>query len=150
MRIVHFEKGGCRHGLTERESRSPAIQPELIAQGADLLRTRRDLPPMHAIDLDAVRILPPVLKPSKMLCVGLNHDDHLEHRMHLRYRGGVALLGHISATETNPSSHAEINGCHSLVKGHFRSVPGIQYHLRVALIVRETLTPKGPVVWRRC
>jgi 2-keto-4-pentenoate hydratase/2-oxohepta-3-ene-1,7-dioic acid hydratase in catechol pathway len=88
-----FREGGCGHGLTERESRSPAILPELIAQGADLLRTRRDLPPMHAIDLDAVRILPPVLKPSKMLCVGLNHDDHLEHRMHLRYRGGVALLG---------------------------------------------------------
>src|SRR5215468_2736806 len=50
----------------------------------------------------------------------------------------------------HPSSHAEINGCHSLVKDHFRSVPGIRYHLGVALIVRVTLTPKGPVVWRRC
>jgi 2-keto-4-pentenoate hydratase/2-oxohepta-3-ene-1,7-dioic acid hydratase in catechol pathway len=33
---------------------------------------------MHAIDLDAVRILPPVPKPPKILCVGLNYDDHLE------------------------------------------------------------------------
>jgi acylpyruvate hydrolase len=33
---------------------------------------------MHAIDLGAVRILPPVPKPPKILCVGLNYDDHLE------------------------------------------------------------------------
>ena len=88
MRIVHFEKGGVPgiaaddgsgwHGLTERESGFPGTLPELIAQGADLLRTGRDLLPMHAIDLNAVRILPPVPKPPKILCVGLNYDDHLE------------------------------------------------------------------------
>ena len=33
---------------------------------------------MHAIELNAVRILPPVPKPPKILCVGLNYDDHLE------------------------------------------------------------------------
>ena len=33
---------------------------------------------MHAIDLNTVRILPPVPKPPKILCVGLNYDDHLE------------------------------------------------------------------------
>jgi 2-keto-4-pentenoate hydratase/2-oxohepta-3-ene-1,7-dioic acid hydratase in catechol pathway len=33
---------------------------------------------MHAIGLDAVRILPPVPKPPKIICVGLNYDDHLE------------------------------------------------------------------------
>ena len=57
MRIVHFEKGGVPgiaaddgsgwHGLTERESGFPGTLPELIAQGADLLRTGRDLLPMH-------------------------------------------------------------------------------------------------------
>jgi hypothetical protein len=73
----------------------------------------------------------------------------LEHRRHPRYRGRDALLSRISATG-HPSSHAEINGCHSLVKGHSRPVLGIQYQLRVALIVRVTLTPKGAVVWRRC
>ena len=81
MRIVHFEKGGVPgiaaddgsgwHGLTERESGFPGTLPELIAQGADLLRTGRDLLPMHAIDLNAVRILAPVPKPPKILCVGL-------------------------------------------------------------------------------
>jgi hypothetical protein len=54
------------------------------------------------------------------------------------------------SVEGHPSSYAEINGCHSLVKGHFRFVPGIQYTQRVALIVRVTLTPKGPVIWGRC
>jgi hypothetical protein len=59
MRIVHFEKGGVLgiaaddgsgwHGLTERESGFPATLPELIAQGADLLRTGRD-PSAHALN----------------------------------------------------------------------------------------------------
>ena len=88
MRIVHFEKGGVPgiaaddgsgwHGLTEHESGFPGTLPDLIAQGADLLRTGRDFLRMHAIDLNAVRILPPVPKPPKILCVGLNYDDHLE------------------------------------------------------------------------
>jgi acylpyruvate hydrolase len=41
------------------------------------LRTGRDLLRMHAIDLNAVRILPPIPKPPKIVCVGLNYDDHL-------------------------------------------------------------------------
>lgn len=88
MRIVHFEKGGVPgiavdngsgwHGLTRRESGFPGTLPELIANGADLLRAGRDLLLMHTIDLNTVRILPPVPKPPKILCVGLNYDDHLE------------------------------------------------------------------------
>ena len=87
MRIVNFEKGGVPgiaaddgsgwHGLMARESGFPGTLPELIARGADLLHTGTDLLPMHAIDLNAVRILPPVPKPPKILCVGLNYDDHL-------------------------------------------------------------------------
>ena len=88
MRIVNFKKEGVPgiaaddgsgwHGLTERESGFPGTLPELIARGADLLRTGAGLLPMHAIDLKAVRILPPVPKPPKIICVGLNYDDHLE------------------------------------------------------------------------
>jgi 2-keto-4-pentenoate hydratase/2-oxohepta-3-ene-1,7-dioic acid hydratase in catechol pathway len=87
MRIVNFEKGGGPgiaadggsgwHGLTQREDGFPGILPELIARGANLLRTAADLLRRHAIDLNAVRILPPVPKPPKILCVGLNYDDHL-------------------------------------------------------------------------
>ena len=88
MRIVHFEKRGVPgiaaddgsgwHGLGERESGFPGTLPQLIAQGADLLRTGEDLLAMPAIDLSAVRILPPVPEPPKILCVGLNYDSHLE------------------------------------------------------------------------
>jgi 2-keto-4-pentenoate hydratase/2-oxohepta-3-ene-1,7-dioic acid hydratase in catechol pathway len=88
MRIVHFETGGVPgiaaddgsgwHGLTQSESGFPGTLPELIAEGADLLRTARGLIPLQAIDLNEVRILPPVPKPPKILCVGLNYDDHLE------------------------------------------------------------------------
>jgi acylpyruvate hydrolase len=87
MRIVNFQKEGVPgiaaddgsgwHGLTQREDGFPGTLPELIARGADLLRTGRDLLSAHAIDLNAVRILPPVPKPPKILCVGLNYNDHL-------------------------------------------------------------------------
>src|ERR1700744_2707003 len=88
MRIVHFEKenahgiaaddGSGWRGLTERESGFPGTLPDLIVRGADLLRTGRDLLRMDVVDLNQVRILPPVPKPPKILCVGLNYDDHLE------------------------------------------------------------------------
>ena len=88
MRFVHFAKGDALgiaasdgsgwHGLTERESGFPGALPELIAQGADLLRIGSDLLPTPAVDLNAVRILPPVPRPSKILCVGVNYDDHIE------------------------------------------------------------------------
>jgi acylpyruvate hydrolase len=88
MRIVHFEQGGVLgiaaddgsgwHGLTARESGFPGALPDLIAQGADLLRIGRDLLPTTPIDLSAVRILPPVPRPPKILCVGVNYDDHIE------------------------------------------------------------------------
>src|ERR1700728_2184962 len=88
MRIAHFRKGGVAgiaaddgagwYGLNQRDSGFSGTLPELIAQGADLLRIGRALLSTHAIDLNAVRILPPVPKPPKILCVGLNYDDHLE------------------------------------------------------------------------
>ena len=88
MRIVHFETGGVAgiaadagsgwHGLTQRDDRFPGTLPELIAQGADLSRVGASLAQSTAIDLDAVRLLPPVPVPPKILCVGLNYDDHLE------------------------------------------------------------------------
>lgn len=88
MRIVNFEKDGVPgigadggsgwHGLTEGESGFPGTLPELIALGADLAQIGKDLLLAHALDIDAIRILPPVTEPPKILCVGLNYDDHLE------------------------------------------------------------------------
>jgi 2-keto-4-pentenoate hydratase/2-oxohepta-3-ene-1,7-dioic acid hydratase in catechol pathway len=88
MRIAHFEihgipgiaadEGSGWHGLTQPDSGFPGTLPELIAQGADLLRVGGSLGQSPVIDLDAVRLLPPVPVPPKILCVGLNYDDHLE------------------------------------------------------------------------
>ena len=88
MRIINFETGGSLgiaadegsgwHGLTQRDSEFPGTLPELIAQGADLLRIGRSLGQSPAIDLNAVRLLPPVPVPPKILAVGLNYDDHLQ------------------------------------------------------------------------
>jgi acylpyruvate hydrolase len=88
MRIVHFEtrrvpgiaadEGSGWHGLTQRDDGFPGTLPELIAQGADLLRIGKNLGQSPAVDLNAVRLRPPVPVPPKILCVGLNYDDHLE------------------------------------------------------------------------
>ena len=88
MRIVHFETGGVPgiaadegsgwHGLMQRDVGFPGTLPELIARGADLLRVGRSLGQSPVIDLNAVRVLPPVPRPPKILCVGLNYDDHLQ------------------------------------------------------------------------
>ena len=88
MRIAHFEADGVPgiavddgsgwHGLTEREGGFPGTLPQLISRGEDLLGKGNDLLRMRAIDLSAVRLLPPMPKPPKILCVGLNYDDHLE------------------------------------------------------------------------
>jgi 2-keto-4-pentenoate hydratase/2-oxohepta-3-ene-1,7-dioic acid hydratase in catechol pathway len=88
MRIVHFEKSGVPgiaadegagwHGLTQREQGFPGALPALIAQGEDLLSAGRSIANAPVIDLSAVKLLPPVPVPSKILCVGLNYDDHLE------------------------------------------------------------------------
>ena len=88
MRIVNFEtrgvpgiaadEGSGWHGLSKSDRGFPGTLPELIAQGADLLRIGRSLGQSPAIELKAVRLLPPVPAPPKILCVGLNYDDHLQ------------------------------------------------------------------------
>jgi len=88
MRIINFAIGGSPgiaadegsgwHGLTQRDGGFPGTLPELIAQGADLLRIGRSVGQSPAIDLSAVRLLPPVPVPPKILAVGLNYNDHLE------------------------------------------------------------------------
>jgi acylpyruvate hydrolase len=88
VRIANFEKNGTPgiaaddgsgwHGVDAQEDDFPGTLPDLIAQGADLLKVCATLMCKSEIDLTAVRILPPVPKPPKIICVGLNYDDHLE------------------------------------------------------------------------
>src|SRR5258708_28771227 len=72
------EEGSGWHGLTQSDGGFPGTLPDLIAQGADLLRIGKSLGQSPAIDLNAVRLLPPVPVPPKILAVGLNYDYHLE------------------------------------------------------------------------
>jgi len=123
MRIVNFEKAGVPgiaaddgsgwYGLTQRESGFPGTLPELIAQGADLSRKGRELLSMHAIDLNSVRILPPVPKPPKIICVGLNYDDHLEESglkkpvyPEIFARFATSLIAHLEPIRRPPESSA--------------------------------------------
>jgi 2-keto-4-pentenoate hydratase/2-oxohepta-3-ene-1,7-dioic acid hydratase in catechol pathway len=88
MRIVNFEtrgvpgiaadEGSGWHGLTQPDNGFPGTLPELISRGADLLHIGRTLGQSPLIDLKSVRLLPPVPAPPKILCVGLNYNDHLE------------------------------------------------------------------------
>jgi len=88
MCIVNFEtrgvpgiaadEGSGWHGLSQSDSGFPGTLPELIAQGSDLLHIGRTLGQSAGIDLKAVQLLPPVPAPPKILCVGLNYDDHLQ------------------------------------------------------------------------
>jgi acylpyruvate hydrolase len=121
MRIAHFEMDGVLgiaaddgsgwYGLTERDGGFPGTLPQLIAQGVDLLRVGRDLLSMSTIDLNAVRMLPPVPKPSKILCVGLNYDDHLEESglkkpvyPEIFARFATSLIGHAEPIVRPPES----------------------------------------------
>ena len=89
MRIVNFEtrgvpgvaadEGSGWHGLLQSDKRFPGTLPELIAQGADLLRVGRSLGRSPAVDLKAVRLLPPVPAPPQPdstldQVLGLLHD----------------------------------------------------------------------------
>src|ERR1700690_2169227 len=88
MAIVNFgtrgppgiagDEGSGWHGLTQPDTGFPGTLPELIALGADLLHIGRTLGQSPGIDLKAVRLLPPLPTPPKILCVGLNYDDHLK------------------------------------------------------------------------
>ena len=88
MRILHFEAAGLAgiaaddgsgwRGLAQGEGGFPGTLPELIAQGANLLRAGRNLLSAPPVDLSSVRILPPIPSPPKILCVGLNYRDHVQ------------------------------------------------------------------------
>jgi 2-keto-4-pentenoate hydratase/2-oxohepta-3-ene-1,7-dioic acid hydratase in catechol pathway len=87
MRLVHFEYGGVPgiasddghgwRGLSARHNSFPGTLPDLIANGANLPRVGKDLQAAPAVDLAAVRLLPPVPRPPKILCVGVNYNDHI-------------------------------------------------------------------------
>ena len=86
MKLVTFMAGGqvrwgaaVRDGIVDLGARLPDYPDvrALLTAGAvgAAARIARDAGPDHA--LDAVSFLPPVPNPDKIICVGLNYDEHL-------------------------------------------------------------------------
>jgi 2-keto-4-pentenoate hydratase/2-oxohepta-3-ene-1,7-dioic acid hydratase in catechol pathway len=65
------------HGLLEGDAAYPGSLDALIRMGAGALKAAAAVLATGAtIDLDHVRLLPPVGSPGKIICVGLNYVDH--------------------------------------------------------------------------
>lgn len=86
MQFVRFEDGNGRglaintgegyRALWVADASFPGDLPDLIEQGADLVEIANAFHAATPIDIDAVRILPPLPNPGKVICVGLNYRDH--------------------------------------------------------------------------
>jgi len=67
---------GALHGLEAGASGYPGSLDELLASGADLAAVGTGLCLAPLVDPGAVRFMPPVRRPSKIVCVGLNYRAH--------------------------------------------------------------------------
>lgn len=87
MRFVHFVEGaykglgvedaGVLRGLTENEAGYPGSLQDLLHAGADALQAaHRRLREARVVDQLKIRYLPPLERPGKIVCVGLNYADH--------------------------------------------------------------------------
>ena len=86
MRFVSFSRDGRRglaveahgalHGWVEGEAGYPGTLDDLLRRGADVAQLGRALAAGPAVDPATVHVLPPLARPGKILCVGLNYADH--------------------------------------------------------------------------
>ena len=68
---------GAWHGATHTTSGYPGSLDDLIRQGPKVLASAATAMAAAAVvDLAGVQFLPPVGKPRKIICVGLNYRDH--------------------------------------------------------------------------
>lgn len=112
MRFVRFELGGQRGLAIERAGRLRGLiadsadrtleLEDLIAAGPEeLLRVGHKLAEGAEFDPDAVTFLPPLARPPKIICVGLNYADHTKESPYeqpdyptLFARFATTLVGH--------------------------------------------------------
>lgn len=89
MKLLRFVQNGkegwavCQpgrdswHGTTEDAPAYIGSLDEVIKAGSHALRAAiDDMAAQDPIDLQAVRLLPPLSQPGKIICVGLNYHDH--------------------------------------------------------------------------
>jgi 2-keto-4-pentenoate hydratase/2-oxohepta-3-ene-1,7-dioic acid hydratase in catechol pathway len=90
MRLLTFETGGrARLGVRRDESivdvarvlpSAPGAWPAVFAAGAlpDIARAVAEAPAKACVAAGSVRLLPPIPRPPKILCIGLNYRSHAE------------------------------------------------------------------------
>lgn len=88
MRLARFILGGERgiaaavgnesfYGLLASDPAFPGDIDELIAQGAEVLAAAAAAClEGKPVELDRAQLLPPLARPGKILCIGLNYADH--------------------------------------------------------------------------
>ncbi len=125
MRLVAFlENGAERLGvclgdavvdISRAAPSLPQTLSELIRSGAEAFSAARhaaaDAPQSARLPLARLRFLPPVPRPGKIVCLGLNYIDHAAEGGHARpsypsffMRGATSLVAHAEAIVRPPCS----------------------------------------------
>ncbi|OHD25291.1 MAG: hypothetical protein A2Y38_08645 [Spirochaetes bacterium GWB1_59_5] len=86
MRFSCYERNGTAgigiwngnelRGLETGAPKYPGTLDELLSSGADLSAAGKALSAAPVVDQASIRFLPPLRRPSKILCVGLNYRAH--------------------------------------------------------------------------
>lgn len=76
IRGIAVSVGGCLRGLAEGTPGWPGDLDALVSRGADLREAGALLESSPVLDAGGLEFLPPLSRPSKILCIGLNYRDH--------------------------------------------------------------------------
>ncbi|MFP3557531.1 fumarylacetoacetate hydrolase family protein [Paraburkholderia sp. SIMBA_049] len=105
MRLVSFERDGkaalgIREGEEVRVIGSEALE-SLLARGVDLVGYAREHASQERVPVSQIRFLPPLSRPPKIICVGLNFSDHTSESKYeqpdyptLFFRVATSLIAH--------------------------------------------------------
>ncbi|WP_414439747.1 fumarylacetoacetate hydrolase family protein [Burkholderia sp. 22PA0106] len=105
MRFVQFEQDGQRMLGVLADARVKVLGPvsldQLLADGVDLRAYGTDARTVDALSIDTITFLPPLVRPGKVICVGLNYSDHTRESNYeqpayptLFLRANSSLIGH--------------------------------------------------------
>ncbi|TCG06206.1 5-oxopent-3-ene-1,2,5-tricarboxylate decarboxylase [Paraburkholderia steynii] len=105
MRLVSFERDGkaalgIREGEEVRVIGSETLE-SLLARGVDLAGYAREHASRERVPVSQIRFLPPLSRPPKIICVGLNFSDHTSESKYeqpdyptLFFRVATSLIAH--------------------------------------------------------
>ncbi|BEU27911.1 fumarylacetoacetate hydrolase family protein [Paraburkholderia sp. 22B1P] len=105
MRLVSFELDGkaalgIREGEEVRIVGSETLET-LLARGVDLVSYAREHASQERVPVAQIRFLPPLSRPPKIICVGLNFSDHTSESKYeqpdyptLFFRVATSLIAH--------------------------------------------------------